>query len=78
MTDEYRERLPAGYSMEVESPNLLVLLRPDGTVVKRFVFSAMGPTPQALVEAAEEDWLSSGSSLESGERSSGESDSPHG
>lgn len=45
--------------MGMESPNLLILLRPDGTVVKRFFFSSMSPTPQALVEAAEEDLLSS-------------------
>jgi hypothetical protein len=43
--------------MGMESPNLLVLLRPDGTVVTRFVFSSIGPTPQALVKAAEEDLL---------------------
>jgi hypothetical protein len=45
--------------MGMESPNLLVLLRPDGTVVKRFFFSSVSPTPRALVEAAEEDLLSS-------------------
>lgn len=78
MIDDSRERLPEGYSMGMENPNLLVLLRPDGSVVKRFVFSATGPTPQALVEAAEEDQLSSGGNLYSEERSPGESNSPHG
>ena len=71
MIDDSKERLPEGYSMGMESPNLLVLLRPDGTVVKRFFFSSMGPTPQALVEAAEEDLLSSENGTDIGAR-------PHG
>jgi hypothetical protein len=52
------ERLPAGYSIEMEDSNLLVLRRADGSVVKRFVFSSTSPTPQALRQAAEEDLLS--------------------
>ena len=60
--------------MGMESPNLLVLLRPDGTVVKRFVFSATGPTPQALVEAAEEDLLSSENGTDIGVYPTGEND----
>ena len=60
LTDEPQkeERLPAGYSMEMEDSNLLVLRRADGSVVKRFVFSSTGPSPQALRQAAEEDLLS--------------------
>jgi hypothetical protein len=52
--------LPAGYSMEMEKSNLLLLRRPDGSVVKSFIFSSTSPTPQALRRAAEEDLLSNG------------------
>jgi hypothetical protein len=52
------ESLPAGYSMEMEDSNLLVLRRADGSVVKSFVFSSTSPTPQALKRTAEEDLLS--------------------
>jgi hypothetical protein len=58
LTDEPEEKLPAGYSMGMEDSNLLVLRRADGSVVKRFLFSATSPTPRALREAAEEDLLS--------------------
>ena len=60
MTDQPQEeqRLPAGYSLEMEDSSLLVLRRTDGSVVKRFVFSSTSPTPQALRQAAQEDLLS--------------------
>ena len=67
MTDEPQEeeeRLPAGYSMEMEDSNLLVLRRADGSVVKRFVFSSTSPSPQALRQAAQEDLLSNRASTE--------------
>jgi hypothetical protein len=48
-------RLPEGYSIEAEGENLLLLRRADGSVVAAFAFSAFGPTPGTLREAAEED-----------------------
>jgi hypothetical protein len=48
-------RLPEGYSIEAEGPNLLLLRRADGSVVAAFAFSAFGPTPETMREAAEED-----------------------
>jgi hypothetical protein len=48
-------RLPEGYSIEAEGPKLLLLRRADGSVVAAFAFSAFGPTPETLREAAEED-----------------------
>ena len=50
-------RLPPGYSLEAEGRNRLVLRRADGSAVCTFVFSAFGPTPEAIREAAEEDRL---------------------
>ncbi len=50
-------RLPPGYSLEAGDPGRLVLRRSDGTVVAAFAFSAFGPTPEAIHEAAEEDRL---------------------
>ncbi len=59
MTDESQEeRLPAGYSIEMEDSSLLILHRDYGSVVKRFVLSSTSPTPKALRQAAEEDLLS--------------------
>ncbi len=49
--------LPAGYSLEAGERDVLFLRRPDGTVVAAFAFSAFGPTPEAIYEAAEEDRL---------------------
>ena len=49
--------LPAGYSLEAEGRGLLVLRRADGSAVCAFAFSAFGPTPEAVREAAEEDRL---------------------
>ena len=47
--------LPAGYSLEAEGRDRLVLRRADGSAVCAFAFSAFGPTPDAVREAAEED-----------------------
>ena len=47
--------LPAGYSLESGGPGRLVLRRGDGSAVAVFAFSAFGPTPEAVREAAEED-----------------------
>jgi hypothetical protein len=60
LTDQPQEeqRLPAGYSLEMEDSGLLLLRRADGSVVKRFVFSSTSPSPQALRQAAQEDLLS--------------------
>ena len=49
--------LPPGYSLEAGEPGRLVLGRPDGSAVAAFAFSAFGPTPEAIHEAAEEDRL---------------------
>ncbi len=49
--------LPSGYSLEAEGRNRLVLGRADGSAVCAFAFSAFGPTPEAVGEAAEEDRL---------------------
>ncbi len=48
-------RLPPGYSLEAGGPGRLVLVRDDGSAVAAFAFSAFGPTPEAIHEAAEED-----------------------
>jgi len=48
-------RLPEDYSIAAEGPDLLLLRRADGSVVAAFAFSAFGPTPETLREAAEED-----------------------
>jgi len=47
--------LPEGYSVEAEGENLLLLRRADGSAVAAYAFSAFGPTPETLREAAEED-----------------------
>jgi hypothetical protein len=44
--------LPAGSGRG----ELLVLRRSDGSAVASFAFSAFGPTPEAVREAAEEDY----------------------
>ena len=49
--------LPAGYSLGAEGPDRLVLRRADGSAVCAFAFSAFGPTPDAVRDAAEEDRL---------------------
>ena len=48
--------LPEGYRLEADGGNLLVLRRSDGSAVASFAFSAFGPTPEAIREAAEEDY----------------------
>ena len=59
--DEYSDGtaagLPAGYSLEAEGRDRLVLRRADGWAVCAFAFSAFGPTPEAVREVAEEDSL---------------------
>jgi hypothetical protein len=47
--------LPKGYSVEAEGENVLLLRRADGSAVAAYAFSAFGPTPETLREAAEED-----------------------
>ncbi len=54
-SNEGSPRLPPGYSLEAKGPDLLVLRRPDGSVVAAFAFSAFGPTPESIRETAEED-----------------------
>ncbi len=49
--------LPAGYSLEAEGRDRLVLRRADGSAVGSFAFSAFGTTSEAVHEAAEEDRL---------------------
>ena len=52
MRDEENSRLPPGYSLDVVSdPCVIVLRRPDGTVVARFTHVA---DPQHIRRAAEE------------------------
>ena len=48
--------LPEGYRLEAGGGELLVLRRSDGSAVASFAFSAFGPTPEAIREAAEEDY----------------------
>ncbi len=48
-------RLPPGYSLEGGGLGRLVLARADGSAVAAFAFSAFGPTPEAVRDAAEED-----------------------
>ncbi|MDQ3362146.1 MAG: hypothetical protein M3534_10860 [Actinomycetota bacterium] len=48
-------RPPPGYSQKAGGPGRLVLRRADGSTVAVFAFSAFGPTPEAIREAAEED-----------------------
>ena len=57
VSDEPAMRLPSGYSLEAEGRDRLVLRRADGSAVCAFAFSAFGPTPDAVREAAEEDRL---------------------
>ena len=57
VSDEPAMRLPSGYSLEAEGRDRLVLRRVDGSAVCAFAFSAFGPTPDAVREAAEEDCL---------------------
>jgi hypothetical protein len=48
--------LPEGYRLEAGGGELLVLRRSDGSAVASFAVSAFGPTPEAVREAAEEDY----------------------
>jgi hypothetical protein len=48
--------LPEGYQLEAGGGNLLVLRRSNGSAVASFAFSAFGPTPEAIREAAEKDY----------------------
>ena len=48
----WEEDLPPGYTLR-EDPDLLVLLRPDGSVVA--AFSAGGADPMEVIAAAWED-----------------------
>jgi hypothetical protein len=49
------ERLPEGYFLEAGEGGSLVLRRADGTAVEIFAFTALGPTPESVRLAAEED-----------------------
>ncbi|MDP9480429.1 MAG: hypothetical protein M3R38_33005 [Actinomycetota bacterium] len=56
-SNEGSAMLPPGYSLEAGEPGLLLLRCPDGSVAAAFAFSAFGPTPQTILEAAEADRL---------------------
>ncbi len=57
-TENGEAALPPGYSIRCEeSVGVIALRRPDGSVVARFAFSAFSPSPEALLDAAEEDLL---------------------
>lgn len=45
--------LPPGYAVDASDPDLLLLLRPDGTMAA--AFSATGATTDGILEAAEQD-----------------------
>ncbi len=45
--------LPRGYALDASDPDLLFLVRADGT--KAAAFSATGATAEGVLEAAEED-----------------------
>jgi hypothetical protein len=55
MTREQPPRLPPGYSLETAEPDFLILRRTDGSVVGIFSFSALGPAPESVSQAAEKD-----------------------
>ena len=59
--------LPEGYRLEAGGGNLLVLRRSDGSAVASFAFSAFGPTPEDISEAAEEDYRKGGRRAQGGE-----------
>lgn len=50
-------RLPEGYNMEMRrgDPDLLVLIRPDGSPVAAFEISAFGPEPDQIMRMAWDD-----------------------
>ncbi|MEW6635718.1 MAG: hypothetical protein AB1425_02770, partial [Actinomycetota bacterium] len=50
------ERLPEGYFLEAGEGNHLVLRRADGSAVGVFALTALGPTPESIRLAAEEDY----------------------
>ncbi len=56
-SDEAVTRLPPGYSLESGGPGRPVLRRADGSAVAAVAFSAFGPTPEMIHEAAEEGRL---------------------
>ncbi|MBA3232100.1 MAG: hypothetical protein H0T05_04715 [Acidobacteria bacterium] len=41
--------------MSTDDRKLLLLVRPDGTTVEAFVFSALGPSPERVIRIAFED-----------------------
>ncbi|MGH3146752.1 MAG: hypothetical protein ACRDTR_13235 [Rubrobacter sp.] len=45
--------LPPGYALDASDPDLLLVLREDGTVAA--AFSARGATAEGILEAAEQD-----------------------
>ncbi len=49
----WNEDLPPGYRLQ-EDPDILLLLRPDGSVVA--AFSALGADPLEVIAAAWEDY----------------------
>lgn len=53
-------RLPEGYKLEMEQEEqTLIMLRPDGTPVAAFEFSAFGPDPQRITRMAwaDAEWV---------------------
>lgn len=58
-TSQQTLRLPEGYTIEPyehqTEQTILVLKRPDGSPVAGFEFSAIGPGPKAIYNAAWED-----------------------
>jgi hypothetical protein len=53
MRDDETSRLPPGYYLDlVSDPSVIILCRPDGTVVARFTYTT---DPEEIRRAAEED-----------------------
>jgi hypothetical protein len=58
MSDQSGARLPAGYYLDESDPDVVLLRRPDRSVVA--VFAARGATEEAIEEAAREDYEGGG------------------
>lgn len=48
-------RLPPGYALREEKPDVLVLRRGDYSVVEEFPLSVTGPSPESIQKVAEKD-----------------------
>lgn len=54
--EEHSRRVPEGYRLEGSGrTDRLTLVRPDGSAVCAFAFSAFSPSPEAILRAVEED-----------------------